>query len=170
MLSADTVLCLVTQSCLTLCGPMDCSSPGSSVHGDSPGKNTRVGCHALLQAMSPMQGLNLGLLHCMQILYYLRHQESPRILEWVTYPFSSRSSQPRNQTGASCIAGKFIIHYKIYNKICLIFHSQRQLPKNIPPSIFIPITFLISPQVCSKIMFIICSKLYCPALPFLREE
>ena len=41
-------ICLVTQSCLTLCDPMDCSLLGSSVHGDSPGKNTGVGCHALL--------------------------------------------------------------------------------------------------------------------------
>ena len=32
------------QSCLTLCDPMDCSLPGSSAHGDSPGKNTRVSC------------------------------------------------------------------------------------------------------------------------------
>ena len=46
------VLSLVTQSCLTLCDPMDCSLPGSSVHGDSPGKNTGVGCHALLQESS----------------------------------------------------------------------------------------------------------------------
>ena len=38
---------LVTQSCLTLCDPMDCSRPGSSVHRDSSGKNTGVGCHAL---------------------------------------------------------------------------------------------------------------------------
>ena len=37
---------LVAQSCLTLRDPMDCSPPGSSVHGDSPGKNTEVGCHA----------------------------------------------------------------------------------------------------------------------------
>ena len=35
------------QSCPTLCGPVDLSSPGSSVHGDSPGKKTGVGCHAL---------------------------------------------------------------------------------------------------------------------------
>ena len=34
------VLCLVTQSCLTLSDHMDCSLPGSSIHGDSPGKNT----------------------------------------------------------------------------------------------------------------------------------
>ena len=47
------VLCLVTQSCPTLCDPMDCSPPGSSVHGDSPGKNTGGGCHALLQGNLP---------------------------------------------------------------------------------------------------------------------
>ena len=41
------VLCLVTLSCPTLCDPMDCSLPGPSVHGGSPGKNTGVGCHAL---------------------------------------------------------------------------------------------------------------------------
>jgi len=46
------VLCLVAQSC----DPMDCSLPGSSVHGDSPGKNTGVGCHALLQGIFPTQG------------------------------------------------------------------------------------------------------------------
>ena len=40
-------MCLVTQSCPTLCDPMDCSPPGSSVHGDPPGKNTGVGCHAM---------------------------------------------------------------------------------------------------------------------------
>ena len=43
------------QSCLTLCNPVDCSSPGSSVHGDSPGKNTGVGCHAILQGIFPTQ-------------------------------------------------------------------------------------------------------------------
>ena len=43
------VLCLIDQSCPTLCNPMDSSPPDSSVHGNSPGKNTGVGCHALLQ-------------------------------------------------------------------------------------------------------------------------
>ena len=46
-----TVLCLVAQLCPTLKDPMDCSPPGSSVHGDSPGKNNGVGCHALLKDM-----------------------------------------------------------------------------------------------------------------------
>ena len=41
---------------MTLCDPMNCSLLGSSVHGDSPGKNTRVGCHAFLQGIFPTQG------------------------------------------------------------------------------------------------------------------
>ena len=45
--------------------------------------------------------------HCRQIFYELSHKGSPRILEWVTYPFSSGSSWPRNWTGLSCIAGGF---------------------------------------------------------------
>ena len=53
---------LVAQSCPTVCNPVDCSPPGSSVHGDSPGKNTGVGCHALLQGIFPIQGSNPGLL------------------------------------------------------------------------------------------------------------
>ena len=69
------VLWLVTQSCPTLCNTMDCSPPGSSVLGDSPGKNTEVGCHALLQGVFPTHGLNPGVPHCRQILYWLGHQE-----------------------------------------------------------------------------------------------
>ena len=68
---------LVTQSCLTFCNPMDCSPPGFSVHGNSSGKSTGVGSHSLLQGIFPIQGLNLGLLHCRQILYWLRNQGSP---------------------------------------------------------------------------------------------
>ena len=64
------------QSCLTLCNPMDCNPPGSSVHGDSLGKNTGVGCHALLQGNFLTQGPNPGLLHCRQIIYYLSYQGS----------------------------------------------------------------------------------------------
>ena len=43
------VQCLVAQSCPTLCDPMDYNLPGSSSHGNSPGENTGVGCHAFLQ-------------------------------------------------------------------------------------------------------------------------
>ena len=101
------MLCLVTQSCWTLCDPMDYIPLGSSVHQDSPGKNTGVGCHALLQGIFPTQRWNPGLLHCRWILYRLSHQGNPGLLEWVAYPFSRGSSWPRNGAGLSCIAGRF---------------------------------------------------------------
>ena len=75
--STLTVLCLVVQSCPTLCDPRDHRLLGSSVHGNSPGKNTGMGCHALLQGIFPTQGLNPGLPHCKQILYHLSNQGSP---------------------------------------------------------------------------------------------
>ena len=43
------------QSCPTLCDPMDCSLPGSSVHGIFPGKSTEVGCHCLLPSREEQQ-------------------------------------------------------------------------------------------------------------------
>ena len=71
-------LCLVAKSCLTLCNRMDCGLLGASVHGDSPVKNTGVGCHALLQRIFPTQGSNQGLPHCRWIFYCVSHQGSPR--------------------------------------------------------------------------------------------
>ena len=70
-------MCLATQSCPTLCRPMDCSPPSASVHGDSLGKNTAVGSHAFLQRIFSTQGLNPGLLYFRQILYHLSYQGSP---------------------------------------------------------------------------------------------
>ena len=75
----------VAQSCLTLCNRIDCSLPGFSVHGDSPGKNTGVSCHAFFQGIFPTQELNSGTLHCRWILYHLGQQGSPKII----YQFSS---------------------------------------------------------------------------------
>ena len=62
------VLFLDARLCSTLCGPMDCRSPGSSVDGHSPGKKTGVGCHTLFQGIFPTQGSSPGLLHFRQIL------------------------------------------------------------------------------------------------------
>ena len=80
---------------------------------NSPGQNTRVGSLSPLWGIIPTQGLNPGLLHCRWILYQLSHKGSPRILGCVAYPFSSRSSRPRNQTGVSCIVGGFFINWAI---------------------------------------------------------
>ena len=89
------------HSCLTL-QPHGLHSPWNS-----PGQNTGVDSLSLLQGIFPTQGLNTGLLHCRRILYPVSHQRSPRILEWVAYPFSRGSSRPRNQTLVSCIADGF---------------------------------------------------------------
>ena len=100
----------VSESCPTLRDPMDCSLPGSSIHGIfqarvlewvaiafsasvvklcptlcnkeqawKTGKNTGVDNHSLLQGIFPTQGLNLGFLHCKEILYHMSHQGSPCI-------------------------------------------------------------------------------------------
>ena len=53
---------LSSLSCVQLCDPMECSPSGSSVHGDSPGKNSGMGCHDLLQGIFLTQGSNPGLL------------------------------------------------------------------------------------------------------------
>ena len=66
---------------------------------NSPDQNTGVGSLSLLQGIFLTQGSNPGLPHCRQILYQLSHKGSPRTLEWVAYPFSSESSQSRNNRG-----------------------------------------------------------------------
>ena len=78
---------------------------------NSPGQNTGVDSLSLLQQIFPTQGLNLGLLHCRWILHQLSHQGCPRILEWVAYPFSSRSSRSRNQIRVSWITGRFFTNW-----------------------------------------------------------
>ena len=79
------VLCLVAQSCPALCDPMECSPPGSSVHGDSPGKITGVGCHALFQGIFLTQGSNPGLPHCRRMLYCLNPIQSKKLKKTVVY-------------------------------------------------------------------------------------
>ena len=98
LLNILILVVLCAQSCLTLCNPMDCTLPGSSVHGIL--QNTGVGSLSLLQGIFSTQGLNPGLLHYRWILYQLSHKGNPRVLEWVAYPFSSRSSRPRNRMGS----------------------------------------------------------------------
>ena len=124
--------CLVAKLCLTFCDPMDYSLPGSSVYGifqarilewfaisfsrgssqpgikpvslalaggffttEPPGKCKSLLCPTLCD---PMDYTVCGILQA-------------RILEWVAYPFSSRSFWPRNRTGVSCIAGRIFISW-----------------------------------------------------------
>ena len=61
---------------------MDSSPPGSSVYGDSPDKNTGVGCHAFIQGIFSTQGLSPGLPHFRRILYYQSHQSLFQLCKW----------------------------------------------------------------------------------------
>ena len=70
---------------------------------NSPGQNTGVGSLFLLQWIFPTQGSNPGLPHCRQILYQLSHQGSPRILQWVAYPFSRGTSHPEIKLGSPAL-------------------------------------------------------------------
>jgi len=79
----------------------------------SLGQETGEGSCSFLQEIFPTQGSNPGLPHCRQILYQLSHKGSPRILQWIVYPFSSGSSQPRNRTRVSCIAGGFFTTWNL---------------------------------------------------------
>ena len=108
----------VSQLCLTLCDPMDCST------WNSPGQNTGAGSLSLLQGIFPTQGSNPGLLHYRRILYQLSHNGSPRILEWVASPFSSRSPRPRNRTWVSCIAGRFFTNWAIREARVKVSHVR----------------------------------------------
>ena len=80
---------------------------------DSPGQYTGVGSLSLLQGIFLTQGSNPGLSHCRWILYQLSHKGSPGIREWVACPFSSKPSQPRNQTSVSCVLGRFFTNWAI---------------------------------------------------------
>ena len=70
----------VTQSCLSLCDPMDCSPARLLCQWCSPGKNTKVSSHSFLQGIFLTQGSNLGPQHCRQILYCPRHQ-TPTVIK-----------------------------------------------------------------------------------------
>ena len=69
------VLCLIAQSCPTLCDPINYSPPGSSVHWDSPGKNIGVGCHALLWGSFPPR--NQTEVSCIAVTLLLSYLGSP---------------------------------------------------------------------------------------------
>ena len=82
------------------CEPRGYNLPGSSVHGDSPGKNTEVGSLSLLQGIFPTQESNWGLLHRRQILSQLSYQGSPM------------TSEPYKQVLFTCTSGFWLVENK----------------------------------------------------------
>ena len=114
-----SVKALVTQLCPTLCESVDCNPPGSSVHGILQARILEWGATAFSRGSSPprygvfnlerwkWKSLCCVLTLCDPMDYTVHGILQARILEWVTIPFSRGSSQPRNWTKASCIAGRF---------------------------------------------------------------
>ena len=96
----NKVKVLVTQSCPTLCDPVDCP-------WDSPDKNTGVGCHFLLQGIFPTQGLKPGLSHGRQNLYQLSHQcESHSVVSESLRPHGLHNpwNSPGQNTGVGSLS------------------------------------------------------------------
>ena len=145
----DSVLCLVAQLCPTDCNPVDCSPPGSSVHGNSPSKNTGMGCHALLKGIFPTQGSNPGLLHCRWILYHLSHQGNhffPYINTWNNFQGSWLESHGiinlgKETSKSACFCSVCQENKKSLSKISpffsffkLLLSYSRKLNLNVEPS------------------------------------
>ena len=113
-------ICKVKSECCSVVStslwPYGLYSPWSFL-----GQNTGVDSLSFPQGIFLTQGSNLGLPHCRQILYQLYHKESPGILEWVAYPFSRGSSQPRNWTGVPCIARGLFINWAVREgRVCIM--------------------------------------------------
>ena len=101
--------------CSESCSVMTNSSQPHGLYSPwhSLGQEPGGGSLSFLQEIFPHQGLNPGLPHCRQILYQLSHKRNWRILQWVAYPFSSGSSQPRNWTRVSYLTGRFFTNLAI---------------------------------------------------------
>ena len=101
------------------------------MYGDSPGKNSGVGCHALLQGNLPNPGIEARFPALQADSLPSEPWGKPRILEWVAYPFSRASSQPRNRTGVSCIVGGFFTNWAIreaWTIECILMEADNHRP------------------------------------------
>ena len=101
---------LIPWSPIVKCQSLSCIWLCNLCPLDSPGKNTGVGCHSLLQGIFPTQGSNLGLLHCGRILYQLSHQGSP-ITTTLTRPYSSLSCFLLAVQPLTCLAAPFSLPF-----------------------------------------------------------
>ena len=106
--------------------------PHGLVHGILQARILEWVAFPFYKGIFPTQGLNPGLPHCRQILYQLSHKGSPGILEWVAYSFSRGSSQPRNWSGVTHIAGGFFTNWAIREARPCISELKSLNPHNHP--------------------------------------
>ena len=119
----------VTQLWPTLCDPMDCSPPGSSIHGIF---QASVDCHFLLQGIFLTQGLNPGLPHCRKMLYYLSHQSG---FIFASFPFYASINLLTISfslhfcgTTLPWLSSYMFIHFSLVSVFRLIFFSFSLMP------------------------------------------
>ena len=156
---------LVTQLCWTLCDPMDCNPPGSSVHEILQARILEWVAISFSRGSSWPRGQTWVSCIARQILYYWANWEAlvgtwkvkvaqlcptlcnpmdyivygilqARILEWVDFPFSRGSSQPRDRTQVSCIGGRFFISWATggcMERILVSLFSKNTNPVDLGP-------------------------------------
>ena len=114
-------VCLVAQSCLTLCDPMGCSPPGSSVHGILQAR--RLECSAMPSSRGSSQPRDQTQV-CRQILYQLSHQRNLKTLAWVAYPFS-RGIFPTQELNGGLLHCRWILYKLSYQQspLYVIYHT-----------------------------------------------
>ena len=78
---------------------MDCNPAVFTIHGNSPGKNTGVGFHVLLQGIFPTQELDPGLPHCRRLLYYVSRQGTAGLPPALKHLFSSTKDSAPARSG-----------------------------------------------------------------------
>ena len=135
---------------------MKCSPPGSSVHGDFPGKITGVGCPALLQWIFPTQESNQGLLHCRQILYQLSYQGSPND----NYQFLNIHFVPRPIPD--------ILMLSLTHAFTNTNWESRTFPCSLPPLSF-PVSLFLPPCPCFLLSFPLVLSIPSFSLTFFRS-
>ena len=115
------------QSCPAVCNPMDYSPPGSFVHGDSPGKNTGVGCPALLHGIFLTQGWNPGLLHCRQNLYPLSHQGT--WINFVGIQFPAELQRHCLLSSSIRLLESLVFHCRFPSGNCVFYFSHENVSR-----------------------------------------
>ena len=130
----------VTRSCLTLCSPMDYSP------WNSPGQNTGVDSHSLLQGIFPTQGLNPGVPHCRQILCHLSHKRSPNQYNIFSYIY---------------------IYIQLYIHICI---SNSFLHRSLQDGEYSFLCYTIGPCFLSILYTVECKHVMCFCLKKSKQE
>ena len=163
---------LVTHSYPTLCDPVDCSLPGSSVQGILQARILEwVGCYCLLQRIAPNQGLNPGLPHCRQTLYWLSHQGRyvHRLTNNSCLSFSTQTPPPlRSCVNRASVRGSVspsfpprITHLNNFNisqqmsQICVTCHrvaGQENVGESLPTVLTIRTTSGTCPAACGLVV------------------